>query len=76
MTNVLGTFVKAGTKIVTKIGPKAAIALGVASTGAIGAAGFGVWALVRHGKKKKQEKLERAKEGGGITGYIEPEEAE
>jgi len=69
MTNVIGAFAKAGAKIVTKIGPKGAIALGVASTGAIGAAGFGVWALVRHGKKKKQEKLERAKKGGGIVGY-------
>lgn len=74
MTNVIGSLLKAGTKVVTKIGPKAAIALGVASTGALGAAGFGVYALVRHGKKRKEAKLERAKKGGGITGYIESEE--
>ena len=75
MSNVIGALTKAGSKVVSKLGPKGLIALGVGSTGALGAAGFGVWALVRHGQKKHAEKLERARKGGGLI-YIEESKEE
>lgn len=54
---------KLGQKVIGKIGKKGAIAIGAGALGGLGATGFGVWALVRKGKKNRAAMEERARVG-------------